>query len=805
MNADKPIHLGQLLDLLGYEDGELFQLATKPVGGAFSATVQPLSEAAGVDLAFRPRCDYWFGVNPVIEVQQGRPGADHVTRLAGIWADLDVKTGGCPTMAHATRIVDELAAMVGTRPVAVTRSGHGLQPIWAIEDGALADEPSEILMRHHARALLRRWGRLVATVAERFESRVDTVFDLPRILRVPNSVNWKSAPVPVVTHAAGGAPIAVERLLEVLDEFGIADLPEDHDDPGTIVSAPAEWAWAARTCGYAELTMQGWARDEPNDRHPWLVAQATRIAAMHRNGCLTEFDHSRAVERLVTRFRVLLARSGVGREPGRGEISDALGWGQQRAAAMPAGRLGEELGNHAHKERITDGKHERDNSVGHASAGIELGSARNGHDQGGTPAVGALPRGQGPDQFRMSMGSRPTLRTLIRQAEASEAPAATVQQPAEGPAEPETPEQKQLRLDVEDAARRLRVATEAKAIERARQASGVVVPKPVPLGEFLARPMPAIKYRIGDGDKHNSLLRVGGRAMVTAQYKAGKSTMMGNLIRSLADGDPFLGRFTVAVPAGQIVLIDDELDEDTLQDWLSEQGVRNTHKVQVISLRGQVATFDLTNESIRAEWARNLKEVNCAFLIFDCLRPVLDALGLSEDKESGHFLVSLDALARDAGIAEMAVVHHMGHGSERARGDSRLRDWPDSEWKIVRDSTDEDDPAAPKYFKAFGRGVDVKEGRLELEGVRLQFKAGEKRQKGRGKVEIERIPVEPAVEDILRTSTKPLSKHQIELALRAEGHGQKPIREALERLIGGGLIKVQPAGKALMCQWSEGA
>jgi hypothetical protein len=92
-------------------------------------------------------------------------------------------------------------------------------------------------------------------------------------------------------------------------------------------------------------------------------------------------------------------------------------------------------------------------------------------------------------------------------------------------------------------------------------------------------------------------------------------------------------------------------------------------------------------------------------LVFDCLRPALDALGLSEDKDAGRFLEAVDELAAEAGIREVLVVHHMGHGDkERARGDSRIIDWPDAVWSLVRQG-DPDDPEAPRFFSAYGRDV----------------------------------------------------------------------------------------------------
>ena len=81
--------------------------------------------------------------------------------------------------------------------------------------------------------------------------------------------------------------------------------------------------------------------------------------------------------------------------------------------------------------------------------------------------------------------------------------------------------------------------------------------------------------------------------------------------------------------------------------------------------------------------------------MLDCLRPVLDALGLDEQREAGRFLVAFDALLAEAGIADALVIQHMGHLNERARGDSRLRDWPDAEWRLVRR---DDHPASARFI-----------------------------------------------------------------------------------------------------------
>jgi hypothetical protein len=53
------------------------------------------------------------------------------------------------------------------------------------------------------------------------------------------------------------------------------------------------------------------------------------------------------------------------------------------------------------------------------------------------------------------------------------------------------------------------------------------------LTAMLAEPDIATRYRIAD------VAPADARIMLSAQYKAGKSTLVGNLIRALADGEPF--------------------------------------------------------------------------------------------------------------------------------------------------------------------------------------------------------------------------------------------------------------------------
>jgi hypothetical protein len=250
----------------------------------------------------------------------------------------------------------------------------------------------------------------------------------------------------------------------------------------------------------------------------------------------------------------------------------------------------------------------------------------------------------------------------------------------------------------------LRLETEARRAFKAEQRQ--TVSPPITLTTFLAQPDNEPQYRI------DRLLPTGGRAMLAAQYKAGKTTLRDNLIRALVDGKPFLGEFKIERPA-TVALIDDEVDERQLRRWLRSQMIANTDRVIVKCLRGEVSAFDILDTDVRAWWAEQFHGID--ILLIDCLRPIFDALGLSEDKDGGQFLVALDALLKEAGISETVVTHHFGHYSERSRGDSRLLDWPDVTWRIMRDKNAEDldNPAVDRYFSAYGRDVDVHEGLLD--------------------------------------------------------------------------------------------
>lgn len=337
---------------------------------------------------------------------------------------------------------------------------------------------------------------------------------------------------------------------------------------------------------------------------------------------------------------------------------------------------------------------------------------------------------------------------------------------------------------------RLRLSREARRRLDAEERPPVRPPEILSLRERLARPVPPLTYRINGWQPTES------RVMLAAQFKAGKTTMVGNLARCLLDGDKWLGQYHVEPVSGTLVILDFEMSGHQLDKWMADQQISNDDRLIPIPMRGNASSFDIIDPRVRSQWAAKLRELGCQYLTLDCLRPVLDALGLDEHHDAGKFLVAFDALLAEAGIPDALVVHHMGHTAERSRGDSRLRDWPDVEWRLVRE--DPEDPASRRYVSAYGRDVDIAESQLEHNAeTRHLVVMGGSRKESAGRLAL------PDVLDVIGSRER--SGNEIEKALADSDHTRAAVRDALKIGVREGRLSVRqgPRNAKLYCQFAS--
>lgn len=209
----------------------------------------------------------------------------------------------------------------------------------------------------------------------------------------------------------------------------------------------------------------------------------------------------------------------------------------------------------------------------------------------------------------------------------------------------------------------------------------------------------------------DGLLHHQGKAILSAQMKAGKSTLMLEIIRALTSGTPFLGRFKVPKPL-TVAFYDMELGRPMAQRWLRDVKGIDLDRLHYVSLLGRGNAVDMRSKQLRESTARRLSGLGVDVLIVDPVSPVLSALGLSEnDTESVRpFLDSFDQLAAEAGLSGVIITAHTGHMEKtRARGSTAFGDWPSALWNMQKDGESQD---AIRSFAAYGRDVNVPRGAL---------------------------------------------------------------------------------------------
>ena len=335
-----PINFADLLAAIGFAPDDLVAISSKR-GEVFKCeVVLPAAEAA--DYLFTPDADWYYGVNPVRAglVPPKRGTAADVVRVRDLIGDFDIKDtpGYCPSKDVARALIAEIGLKAGAQPVAIVDSGAGLHAHWAVVDGDHPDTP----------ALVKLWRAAVETIAAGKGIKVDAVFDISRVLRVPNTWNLKYGDPIDVTGYRGPSdarPLTVVKTIKTLAAAGItAAAPDPVGPPADAAPEPD------RTCDYVTTMTARWASDTPNaGGHQWLLGQTVRLAAAMRAGCITRVDAAAALKTLQAR-----QVSTTGKEPTDDDWKRIRKHANDIAATMTAEKLAQELGDHHAADDLFD-------------------------------------------------------------------------------------------------------------------------------------------------------------------------------------------------------------------------------------------------------------------------------------------------------------------------------------------------------------------------------------------------------------------------------------------------------------------
>jgi hypothetical protein len=236
-----------------------------------------------------------------------------------------------------------------------------------------------------------------------------------------------------------------------------------------------------------------------------------------------------------------------------------------------------------------------------------------------------------------------------------------------------------------------------------------------------------------------------------------------------------------------VMLLDFEMTENMLCEWLADQRIANSDQVHIELLRGQ--TWDPREDAQRRRWGKYLRELNVGALIVDPIGPILHSLGIDENSNSevGGFLTALDKLVHEAGIDEHAAVHHAGHSTDqRARGASAFLGWPDAIWQITRSEDG-------SFLSAEGRDVMVPETALVFNRATRRLSLGE------GDRATAREALHTGVVLDAVAAAPGISKNNLEAAVRETVKvGAPAARAAINGALVAGLIHThEPVGKTI--------
>lgn len=222
----------------------------------------------------------------------------------------------------------------------------------------------------------------------------------------------------------------------------------------------------------------------------------------------------------------------------------------------------------------------------------------------------------------------------------------------------------------------------------------------ISLRDLLARKIEQNKWIV------ENLLIKAGKVFLAAKAKAGKTTMCVALLKSLADGGMFLGRFKVEPPEGRIGYMNLELTEAQMQEWVSRHEIENIDRIHIWNLRGKPNPF--RSSVSRAHLIQEIRDLGIQTLIIDTFAKIFPGEA-NNNSEVNKFLLMLDETLDKAGVEQLIMLVHAGNDAKKIRGATALTDHPDAIWYLYNDEE------RNRFFSAVGRDVDVEEGQISFD------------------------------------------------------------------------------------------
>jgi hypothetical protein len=194
---DAPVHAARahLEQLFGYADSGYVSLWSSPSKAAWFYPVDDLDRVAFDAIELSKTGQVYCGSGVLgKEPPRGRGVANDVIGLPGFHMDVDIHSPGAHAADNLPPSIEAAVEMLHEFPIAPTMiigSGHGLQVWWIFPETYYFGNRTD---REYIETLLRRLQGTINLIASRSGWRLDSTFDLARVLRLAGTVNRKTDP-----------------------------------------------------------------------------------------------------------------------------------------------------------------------------------------------------------------------------------------------------------------------------------------------------------------------------------------------------------------------------------------------------------------------------------------------------------------------------------------------------------------------------------------------------------------------------------------------------------------------------------
>lgn len=198
----------------------------------------------------------------------------------------------------------------------------------------------------------------------------------------------------------------------------------------------------------------------------------------------------------------------------------------------------------------------------------------------------------------------------------------------------------------------------------------------------------------------DGLVLLGGNTLLSAQAKAGKTSLMVNYVKALVDGTPFLDREVIPVE-GNVVYWDLEQEENYSIDHFQKIGLEHPEKVVLVPGAGM--SISMASDQFKRETVQQLIDANAEVWIIDTMSQAFNG---DPDKEAdvAPWLNHVKEIKQMAGVRDLIIIGHAGHNKDdiRQRGSSFFLGAFDSLWTFGHESGE---GSSRRVFKSKGRNV----------------------------------------------------------------------------------------------------